>query len=111
MTTTDSATTLTEGRWVVTTAASSYIIDVDEEWLIRRPGTGSALEDTDDIRWFVSNLTGDNEKLPLNPDQPIVVDIGSRAVFYLDHYTSYRNTTPVQSFERIERDYPVEAAV
>lgn len=101
-------TTLTEGRWFIRTAASSYVIDIDELWLQRNPGDGGAL---DDPYYTVSSLRGDGTRLPLvvpEEDEGIEVAIGVSSIFYLDDSTRYRITTPVVSFAQVER--AVEAA-
>ena len=88
------------GRWAVVTAASRYLVDLDEHWLIRYPGEGS---EADDGYYRVNSLRGDGEPLGLltEPKWELELNIGQSTIFFLDN-GQYRMTTPVQSFERVE---------
>lgn len=85
---------LTEGRWLIVTATSQYTVDIDEGWLIRKPGTGPLANDG---RHQVTEMIRDGDKVGLNPDRDVVVNVGQSAVFYTTIFPEgWRMTTQVQ---------------
>lgn len=84
-------------RYRVLTETSSYVVDEDEAWVVRTPGTGL------DSQIPVSRLRRDREAIPLL--EIIRMVIGEPMILFLairtDGVRTLRTTTPVRSVEAL----------
>lgn len=93
---------LTEGRWLVVTATSQYIVDIDEQWLIRKPGTGPLAGDG---VHRVTSMISDGEKVGLDPRYDVEVEVGQSATFWTTVFVNaWRMTTAVQQLWFLDGD-------
>ena len=91
------------GSWVVETQTSRYLIDLDQNYLLREPGGGDAGSMEPVNLYFIAQLRRDGTQVPLlelsqcRVGSPLLVLLDIRG----DGVETLRRSTPVASITRI----------